>query len=583
MTQQANRFQGLAALGCIGALGIASASQGAATGFEYVVTEVDQSGWSSTDPRTLISVSVYITFDDPSDRLIIVNGKPAANMSISTDDASGFFHSANGSSDTSTTRTTAIIGAFPSAQADSYVSIGLLNNDSGTDALITTGMDWATFNAGGALAPLDATEGGGWFITPEDSQGDATDNRVFIGQFTVASGSTVSGTINYMYNNAADGENVEADGQSFSKVAEPDAPEDYDAANDFNGDGKSDILWWGEYGAGGAGVYEGSMISWVNWDGTDQGYDSHFVYDGLDAGATIPEEWFVAGTGDMNSDGRDDIIWRDGDGSVIVWFMDANGHDYTSQWLYSGAIPGWSIPAIGDFNGDGDADILWMGDYGVDGAGDYAGSLITWTDWDGTDFGYSSNFLYNGDATGAPVPEEWIVSGVGDMNGDGRDDLIWRDGDGSVIVWYMEASGHDYTSQWLYSGAIPGWSIRGLGDFNGDGNCDILWMGEYGDDGAGDYAGSLISWVNWDGTDFGYDSSFVYNGYATGAPVPELWFVAGVGDMDGNGRSDVVWRDDDGSVIVWFMDANGHDYTSQWLYSGAIPGWRIDAPTGPHN
>jgi hypothetical protein len=564
-----------AGLGCLTMFGLASTASATATGFSFETSLVDQSGWSSTDPRTLVSVKVYIDFDDPLDRLVIVNGKPGFNLTLSTDDAAGFFQSANASSNTSETRTSAAIAVFPSAEADSYVSIGLLNNDSGTDAIITTGMDWATFNGGGPLQVLDTDQGGGWLVTPDDSQGDATDDHVFIGQFTVASGSVISGTLNYMYIDHATETNIEMDGETFEAMAELDTSY---AKSDFNGDGQSDILWMGDYGVDGAGDYEGSLLNWINWDGTDGGYDSNFVYNGVATGAPVPEDWTVAGTGDMNSDGRSDIIWRNPDGAVIVWFMDADGYSYTTQWLYSGAIPGWSIRGIGDFNDDGQADILWMGDYGVDGAGDYEGSLISWINWDGTDGGYDSNFVYNGVATGAPVPEDWTVAGTGDMNSDGHWDIIWRNPDGAVIVWFMDADGYSYTTQWLYSGAIAGWSIVALGDFNGDEQCDILWMGDYGVDGAGIWEGSLLSWINWDSTDGGYDTNFVYNGVTTGAPVPEEWTVVSSGDMNANGRDDVIWRDPDGAVIVWFKDADGYSYTTQWLYSGAIAGWSIKSP-----
>ena len=202
--------------GCVA--NINSPTMAAATGFEFITTAVDQSNWMESDPRDLVSVQVYITFDDVLDRLVLVAGKPGFDLTLSTDHAVGFFQSANGNTNTSDTRTSATIAVFPSAEADSYVSIGLLNNDSGTDAIITTGMDWATFNAGGSLQVLNTDQGGGWLVTPDDSQGDATDGHVFIGQFTVASGSTISGTLNYMYADGATGTSIEVDGAEFSML-----------------------------------------------------------------------------------------------------------------------------------------------------------------------------------------------------------------------------------------------------------------------------------------------------------------------------------------------------------------------------
>jgi hypothetical protein len=36
--------------------------------------------------------------------------------------------------------------------------------------------------------------------------------------------------------------------------------------------------------------------------------------------------------------------------------------------------------------------------------------------------------------------------------------------------------------------------------------------------------------------------------------VPSQWSVALTGDYDGNGMSDVMWRDTSGNIAVWFMN-----------------------------
>jgi hypothetical protein len=33
--------------------------------------------------------------------------------------------------------------------------------------------------------------------------------------------------------------------------------------------------------------------------------------------------------------------------------------------------------------------------------------------------------------------------------------------------------------------------------------------------------------------------------------VPNSWHIAGTGDFDANGHSDVLWRNDDGSTSIW--------------------------------
>jgi FG-GAP repeat len=36
--------------------------------------------------------------------------------------------------------------------------------------------------------------------------------------------------------------------------------------------------------------------------------------------------------------------------------------------------------------------------------------------------------------------------------------------------------------------------------------------------------------------------------------IPAPWFVAGTGDFNGDGKSDILWRDDSGNTSMWFMN-----------------------------
>ena len=71
-------------------------------------------------------------------------------------------------------------------------------------------------------------------------------------------------------------------------------------------------------------------------------------------------------TGDFNGDGRDDLLWRNTDGTVTEWLGQANG-GFASNGPFNTNAMGpdrWQIAAIGDFNGDGRDDILWRNDSG---------------------------------------------------------------------------------------------------------------------------------------------------------------------------------------------------------------------------
>ena len=56
--------------------------------------------------------------------------------------------------------------------------------------------------------------------------------------------------------------------------------------------------------------------------------------------------------------------------------------------------------------------------------------------------------------------------------------------------------------------------------------------------------------------------------------VPSSWHIAGVGDFDGNGKSDILWQNDNGAVAIWDngLPAGGHTVANP----GAVPtGWHI--------
>ncbi len=66
----------------------------------------------------------------------------------------------------------------------------------------------------------------------------------------------------------------------------------------------------------------------------------------------------------------------------------------------------------------------------------------------------------------------WSIARVGDFDGDGRNDILWRNGS-SNVVWYM-LGGSVINSEFLPS-VGPTWSPVAVGDYNGNAVDDIIW------------------------------------------------------------------------------------------------------------
>ena len=160
-----------------------------------------------------------------------------------------------------------------------------------------------------------------------------------------------------------------------------------DTRSDFNGDGRDDLLLRHDSGP------------FTNWLGQE---DGGFVGNDANAWTALPTSWSIAGTGDFNGDGRDDLLLRHDSGPFTNWLGQADGGfagNDANAWT---ALPtSWHIEGVGDFNGDGNDDLLLRHDSGA------------FTNWLGqADGGFAGN-----DANAwTALPNSWHVE---------TSDFIW--------------------------------------------------------------------------------------------------------------------------------------------------------------
>ncbi|MCY7273332.1 MAG: FG-GAP-like repeat-containing protein [Phormidesmis sp. CAN_BIN44] len=196
--------------------------------------------------------------------------------------------------------------------------------------------------------------------------------------------------------------------------------------NDFNGDGKSDILW--------RNPSTGQVAIW-EMNGTtllpSTGYISN----------TPDLTWQISGTGDFNNDKKADILWRNSStGQLAIWEMDGTtllpGTGYISNtpdatWQIARTVNG-----TGDTNGDGLSDIFWYNTV--------TNQTAVW-EMNGTTLLPGTGYISNTPAL------SWVIEDSGDYNGDGKTDLLWRNtATNQVAVWELDGTqlqpGTDYVS-----------------------------------------------------------------------------------------------------------------------------------------
>ncbi len=273
----------------------------------------------------------------------------------------------------------------------------------------------------------------------------------------------------------------------------------------------------------------------------------------------LTNAWQLVGLRDMNADGANDIVLMNGQSIVVNTIGEVNGRPVTVEsqrspvfastvfGTFNGQVanplPTWQLIGLEDMNADNQPDYVF---YSTEFDG-----LVIWTT-------NANNQITNGFRVAGTPTVPGRFEAIGDFDGDGDRDILWRNGS-NVTLWTM--NGAQFVRQTALQQLAPaGFVMSGVGDFNNDGRQDIVWRNQA--------TNTTVLWL--------FSADTAQNPTPPAVILPATassgWQIGAVADLDGDGTSDLLWRNNSEDLAVYWRISNGQlDLTKSGTILNRLP------------